>query len=143
VQGEIHSANETRFRNRIIYITRLSNKKRLDFLHLNLSASYWLFYNIGGSPIRYFDKAGAVVTRKSPDGFHRGRLILAANSKLSKHLSLSVYYMRQQEFNFLSNEYRKVNVVNPNTGRIARAFDDYNVAGITLSYNIDLYKLKK
>jgi Protein of unknown function (DUF2490) len=142
IQAEIHSANETRFRNRIIYITRLSNKNRIDFLNLNLSASYWLFYNIGGNTIRYFDKAGNVVARNSPDGFHRGRLFLTANSKISKQFSASVYYMRQQEFNLFTPEWRKINIVNPQTGNIGRSFDNYNVAGLSLLYDINLYKSK-
>ncbi|MEQ1797716.1 MAG: DUF2490 domain-containing protein [Lacibacter sp.] len=143
LQAEIHSANETRFRNRIIYITRVSNKKRFDFLRLNVSAAYWLFYNTGGNAINYYDKDGAVVARNTPNGLHRGRLFLTANSKLTKDLSLSLYYMQQQEFNLLSGNYHQMNVVNPLTGKTARAFDNYNVVGLSLSYDLDLYKKKK
>lgn len=143
IQAEKHSEQETRYRYRLVYITRLSNKERIPFLNLTLAASFWLYYNIGGNDLRYFDKSGAVILRQSPDGFHRGRLFFTASSKINKHFSFSLYYMKQQEFNLFSSPYREMNVVNPNTGNISRPFDNYNVAGATLSYDINLYKSKK
>ena len=143
IQAEQHSLSETRFRNRIIYITRFSNSKRFDFLNLSLSASYWLFYNMGGNRLRYFEKTGEVVARNTPDGFHRGRLYLTANSKVTDNFSVSLYYMHQQEFNLFSNQFRQINVTNPSTGRISRAFDNYNVTGVSLFCNLDLYQNSK
>lgn len=145
VQAEYHSSAETRFRYRFIYITRFSNKKEIPFMHLTLSASYWLYYNLGGNEIRYFDKSGTVLTRHSPDGFHRGRLYFNVASKVAKGLSFNLYYMKQNEFNFFSPEFRKMNIVNPATGKITRSFDSYNVSGISLLYDINLYpsKIKK
>ncbi len=139
LQLEKHSSSETRFRNRYIYITRLSTRKRLPFLNSSLSAAYWLFYNSGGNKIRYYNDNGDVVARNSPDGFHRGRLYLTANSKLSQTLSVAVYYMRQQEFNLFSTPYRQIAVVSPTTGKVSREFDNYNVAGISLLFNFKLY----
>jgi Protein of unknown function (DUF2490) len=144
IQGEIHSATETRYRNRIIWTSRLAPRKRLDFLNLLPSVSYALFYNIGGSPIQYYDaKTGLPVVKQTPDGFHRGRLMLNLNSKINSHLTLSMYYMAQREFNLFTAEYRKINIVKPVTGRVTRAFDDYNVAGLTLTYDINLYPSNK
>ncbi len=139
VQGEYHSPGETRYRYRFIYITRLSNRKEIPLLHLTLSATYWLYYNQGGNQIRYFNKTGAIVTRHSPDGLHRGRLYLAAGSKVAKGLTVSLYYMQQNEFNLLSSEFRQMNVANPATGKITRPFDSYRVAGLSLLYDINLY----
>lgn len=143
IQAEWHSKEENRFRNRIIWISRIGNRKRLPFLNLNLSASYWLYYNLGGSTIRYFDPAGTVIMRQSPDGFHRGRLYLTASSRINRNFSLSVFYMNQNEFNLLSTEYRKINIVNPATGKTTRSFDKYNVAGLSLSYEFKTYSKKK
>ena len=143
LQGEIHDQAENRYRYRIIWLTRLSPRKRLDFLNLSPSISYNLFYNIGGDPINYYDEDGNVIARQTPDGFHRGRLTLSLNSKISKSFSISVYYMHQQEFNLFSSELRKMNIENPVTGKVARRFDNFNVAGLTLSYDINLYKTKK
>lgn len=142
IQGEIHSSNETRYRNRVVYITRVGTQKRLEFLRLSPSVAYSLYYNIGGNQIQYFDKTGIPTIRQSPDGFHRGRLSINMNSKISKTFSLTLYYMMQREFNLFSNEYHKMNVVNPATGKVIRPFDDYNVIGTTLALNFDVYKKK-
>lgn len=143
IQGEVHSANETRYRYRLIYITRLATKKRLDFLKLSPSVSYSLYYNIGGNPIQYYDKNESPAVLQTPDGFHRGRLSFNLNSKITKHFSFALYYMIQREFNFLTDNYNKMNVPDPNTGKIVRPFHDYNVIGTTLSFDFDLYKKKK
>jgi len=143
IQGEINSIDETRFRNRLIYIVRVSNKKRFDFLDLTLSATYWLYYNIGGNKIRYYNNTGNIIARNSPDGFHRGRLYLNANSKISRSFSISLYYMNQQEFNLFTPELRKVNVANPVSGKITRQFDNFNTIGLSLIYDINLFKTKK
>lgn len=140
IQGEVHSPNETRYRYRGVYITRLATKKRLTFLKLSPSASYSLYYNIGGQPIQYYDKDGIAATRQTPDGFHRGRLSLNLNSKIARHLSFGVYYMMQREFNLLVDDYHKINVVNPATGKTTRRFNDYNVIGTTLSYDLNFFK---
>lgn len=142
IQGEIHSSNETRYKYRLIYITRFSTKRRLDFLRLSPSVSYSLFYNIGGDPIQYYDKNEVIAVKQTPDGFHRGRLSFNLNSRITKNLSLSVYYMMQREFNLFTNEYHKINIVNPVTGGIIRRFQDYNVIGTTLSLDFNLYKKK-
>lgn len=140
LQGEWHSPSETRFRERIIFISRINNRKRLDFLNLTLSATFWMYYNIGGNQLRYFDDQGTVIGRNTPDGFHRYRLFLNASSRISKNFSVSLYVMRQQEFNLTNSEFNKINVVHPVTGRVYRPFSNFNVAGINLAYDIQLYK---
>ncbi len=142
LQGEVHSFNENRYRYRIIYIARLATKRRLNFLKLSPSVSYWLFYNIGGKQIQYYDKNGDPTVQQTPDGFHRGRLFVNLNSKISNYLSVSLYYMMQREFNLFSNEYHKMNILNPNTGKIVRPFNNYNVVGATISLNFDIYNKK-
>lgn len=136
VQGEMHTA-EKNYNYRIIYITRFSPKHRFGFLQLSPSISYWLFYNIGGRAIQYFDESGSPLAKETPDGFHRGRFILNLNSKVNKNLSVSLYYLNQHEFNLTGND---VNVVNPQNGKIARPFSNYQVAGVSLSLAFDLYK---
>lgn len=142
IQGELHSSNETRFRSRIRFTTRLTTKKRLNFLRLRPSVSYSLFYNIGGNPINYYDENAAFAVRQTPDGFHRGRLSLNLNSRITKNLSVSLYGMMQREFNLFSDDYHKINVVNPVSGKIDRKFDNYNVIGTSATFNFDLYKKK-
>ncbi len=139
IQGEIHTANQKGNSYRIIYMTRFAPRKRLDFLRLSPSVSYWLYYNIGGNAIQYFDEGGSPLVKETPDGIHRGRFILNLNSKISNNLSLSLYYMNQHEFNFIGND---INVVDPNTGKVARPFNNFQVAGLSLSFSLDLYKKK-
>ena len=49
--------------------------------------------------------------------------------------------MNQQEFNFLTPDNRKMNVISPVTGKVYRAFDKYNVLGVTGI--LELKKTKK
>ncbi len=140
IQGELHSSKETNYKYRILYITRLTTKKRFGFLRLKPSISYWLFYNIGGRPIKYYDENENFVVQQTPDGFHRGRLSLNLNSKVTNNLNITLYTMMQREFNLFSNDYRKINVLNPIRGRIIRPFNNYNVIGITATLNFDLHK---
>lgn len=137
VQAEKHSVNERRFDYRLIFITRLELRKRLEFLSLSPSVSYWVFYNIGGSAIQYYNPEGQPTVKVAPDGMHRARLWVNLNSKISDAVSVSVYYLRQFEFNLVGQETR-INVTNPVTGKIARPYSNYNVAGITLKLNLDL-----
>ncbi|MBI5858850.1 MAG: DUF2490 domain-containing protein [Sphingobacteriales bacterium] len=144
IQGEIHSKNETRYHHRVIFGTRVSPKKRLNFLKLSPSAAYSLYYNIGGNPLQYYDsKTGAPTVKQTPDGFHRGRFTFTLNSKLSGVFSLSVFYMTQREFNLFTPENRRMNIIKPTNGKIIRPFDDFNVAGLTLTCDLDLYRAKK
>lgn len=141
LQTEVHDAAETRYHYRFILHSRLSTRKRLDFLRLSPSVSYSLFYNLGGSPVQYYDmKTGAPTVSQTPDGFHRGRLMFSLNSKLSNNFSLSAYFMAQREFNFLTGTNQAMNVTRPTNGRIQRPFDNYNVAGLTLQYELKCYK---
>lgn len=137
LQGERHSANENRFDYRFIYITRLGLRKRLDFLRLAPSVSYWLFYNVGGSRIQYYDDSGQPSVKESSVGIHRSRLMINLNSKVSDLLSVSAYYLRQDEFNLFTAN-RGINVVNPGNGKVTRPFNNYNVIGMSLKINIDL-----
>lgn len=142
IQGEYHSANESRFRERIVFNTRISNRKRIEPVGLTLSASFWLYYNIGGTSIRYFDKAGNTLLRNQPDGLHRYRLYLNAAKRITDHFSITLYYIHQQEMNWFADEFHQINVVNPATGKVSRPFSNYDVAGLSLTYDIDLYKKK-
>lgn len=142
LQAEKHSANETRFDYRLIYITRLGLRKRLDFLRLAPSVSYWLYYNIGGNPIAHYNNNGQLIGRSTADGLHRYRVQFNLNSKINQYVAASVYYMLQNEFNLGSNELKYMNVKNPSTGNTARRFDNFHVAGISLAFNLSIYNTK-
>ena len=142
IRAEYNTFEETRFRERVILATRLAMRKRLHFLKIQPSISYSLYYNIGGNSIKYFDKSAVVVAQHSPDGFHRGRLTLTLQSKINKLLFLSVYYMKQEEFNLLNSSTRKMNVLDPIRNRVLRPFNNFNAAGLTLEINLSpLFKI--
>jgi hypothetical protein len=134
---ETNSANERRFRQRIAFSTRVGLRKRLDFLNLAPAITYTMFYNIGGSPIRYYDENEQLIARQSPDGVHRSRLTLSLNSKVNDYLRITLYYMRQQEFNFLNSDTRKMNVYDPVRNRTLRPFDNFNTLGLSLNVSLE------
>lgn len=143
LQFERHTLQEDRYRYRIIYVTRFAPAKRLKFLRLAPSVSYMLYYNIGGDPIQYYDDQGDKTVSQPPNGFHRGRIYVNLNSKITTNFSVSLYYMRQNEFNFLTPADRRMNYVKPGGTTVRRPFDEYNVLGLSLMYNFNLYKSKK
>ena len=96
-----------------------------------------MFYNIGGGTIRYYDKNEQLIARQSPDGFHRGRLTVNFNSKVNKYLRIGLYYMRQQEFNFLTSDTRKMNVYDPVRDRTLRPFKNFNAVGLSAQFNLN------
>lgn len=134
---ETNSGNENRFRQRIIYTARIGLRKRLDFLNLSPSVAWSMFYNIGGNPIRYYDKNAQLIARQTPDGLHRSRLTINLNSKVNDYLRVSLYYMRQQEFNLFVHDTRKMNVYDPVRNRILRPFNNYNTLGVTAQIVLD------
>jgi hypothetical protein len=136
VQFETHSQEERRFDHRVILSNRLGLRKRLDFLGVAPSLTYSLFYNIGGGNIRYFNDEGEEIARKPANGFHRGRILANFNFKISDPIRLSLYYMHQHEFNLGFSATNKINVLNPNTGRIQRPFNNYHVIGMSVSYQL-------
>ena len=136
VHWEINSANETRFHERIVLSTRFGLRKRLDFLKLSPSIRYSLYYNLGGSQVQYYDAALNPVVLQSPNGFHRGRLLINFNSKITKQISVSLFYLNQKEFNFLTGQYKEVNYFDPVKQRIRKPFNDYNAIGVTLNITL-------
>jgi Protein of unknown function (DUF2490) len=134
---ETNSRNENRFRQRFIVSTRLGLRKRLDFLNLSPSVMYSLFYNMGGTPIRYYNESKELVARQTPDGFHRGRITFNLSSKINDYVRVSVFYMRQHEFNFLVGENRRMNVFDPVRNRTLRPFNNFNVIGLSLNVSLD------
>lgn len=136
LQLETHNDQESRFDQRIISSSRLGLRKRIDFLKAAPSLSYSLFYNIGGNPIRYFDEQGEEIDRKSANGIHRARIMGSFNFKLSTPLRLTVYYINQHEFNLVLSDTNKINIPNPNTGRVQRPFNNQHIVGVSLSYQL-------
>ncbi|HWJ92029.1 MAG TPA: DUF2490 domain-containing protein [Flavisolibacter sp.] len=136
LQAEFHNKTEARYHQRYIFTNSLSLRSRFSPLRLRPSVSYSLYYNVGGTPIQYYDQIGEPTVSRTPDGFHRGRFYARLNSRISTHVQLTLYYMNQSEFNFLTPDDKKINAFNPATGKISRPFEDYNVAGLSLQLSL-------
>ncbi len=135
IQAETFSRPTGKFKHRVIISSKIGLRKRMDFLNLSPSVGYALYYNIGGKDLQYYDGNKRPAVKQSPDGFHRGRFNVTLSSRVNKHLSLSLYYFNQHEFNFIAGEYRRIHVERPN-GKITRRFNNYNAAGITMNITI-------
>jgi Protein of unknown function (DUF2490) len=136
LQAEMHSKNESRYQYRFIVSSRFNLKKRFSALNLAPSVTGFVFYNIGGKELQYYDNNKQPVVKQAPDGFHRARLLFNLNSKINDRFNISLYYMVQREFNILNDANHNINYFNPVTGKIVRPFDNYNVAGLTLGFNL-------
>jgi Protein of unknown function (DUF2490) len=136
IQAEMHSNNETRYHYRAVLSSRINLKSRLTPLRLAPSVTGFVFYNMGGKAIQYYDSNKQPIAKQTPDGIHRARLLFNLNSKISDRFNISLYYMMQKEFNLANNPYHNMNIINPVSGKTIRPFDNYNVAGITLGINL-------
>jgi hypothetical protein len=136
LQAEWHSKNETRYQYRFVASSRIYLKKRLTTLNLAPSITGFVFYNLGGKEVQYYDSNKQPSVKQAPDGFHRARLQFTVNSKISDKFNISFYYMLQREFNISNDVNHSINYYNPVTNKIIRPFDNYNVAGITLGISL-------
>ncbi|RMG24333.1 MAG: DUF2490 domain-containing protein [Bacteroidetes bacterium] len=135
---EQHTKKEKKYRLRLIYTFYLKPKSLVnlgDFKFMPF-ASTRLYYNIGGSPISQYNAEGKRVVKQSPDGLHRFRGTLGIYFRPTKSLKLTLYSMLQEEFNtpWDIQNHRRINVVNPRTGRVSRAFSNKLVLGISIKY---------
>ena len=135
---EKHNQVERRYAARLIYSFYIRPKSSIKIIGLKFMPffSSQLFYNIGGNPISQYNEAGDRVGRYSPEGLHRFRSRLGFYVKPVKRLRFTFYIMMQEEFNtpMATKNYRAINVTNPETGRITRAFNNKYVMGVSLKY---------
>jgi len=125
----------------------VTNKWRYVNKKLPLRASPYikqqLFYYQGGSPITYwlpgdeFEEGGPDFIENAPNGWHRYRFTAGLRVRLAKNLYSSVFYTLQREFNTGLAPYRELNVSNKSGTRIKRAFNNYALLGVSLSYTLD------
>ncbi len=105
-----------------------------------------LFYFFDGMPIVYRDSDNKIVDYASTDGIHRARLKVGVRFvpiKNKKSIKVILYYMAQKEFNIkgVGNE---INVLTPaeinanylGKQKVLYPFNDYNVFGVHLLFNI-------
>lgn len=143
---EYFSKLETKYRARILYTFRLQADERTEILpdvKIAPYAAFRLYYNIGGDPIDQFSETGSFLHEKAPYGLHRLRLFAGISARIKKAWFVSPYILFQQEFNTDFSRTHAMNVENPETGSIKRAFKNYFAFGISTRYFIRIKKKEK
>lgn len=98
-----------------------------------------LYYYLNGLPVNYYEN-GELVIRRSPNDFHRFRVMLGLRAKPSRAMRLNLFAMWNKEFNNPLTNYRDINVPNRTGTSILRDFNNYFVLGTSLSFRMDLRK---
>lgn len=109
-----------------------------------------IYFYLNGHPVIYRNNNNKIETYKSPNGFHRFRIKSGFSLKpfrKLKDLSLTIYYMYQQEFNIngLGND---LNVIGngsstltypftPDLTNLINHFNNYSVYGFHIHYDLD------
>lgn len=143
---EYFSKLETKYRARILYTFRLQADERTKILPKVKIAPYGafrLYYNIGGDPIKQYSETGDFLYEKAPYGLHRLRLFAGISARVNKVWFISPYILFQQEFNTDFSRNHAMNVVNPETGKIKRAFQNYFALGVSTRYFFRVKKKEK
>ena len=132
---EQHTAAETRYSSRILYSLTIRPKSTWISKDWRLTpfADFDLYYNLGGNPISQYDERGEKVGKMAPYGFHRARFKLGVSAKPWRNFKLTLYGMYQREFNtpHAIRHFHQINVENPNSGNVSRAFSNYFVVGLS------------
>ncbi len=148
VKLEKHGSKEKKYNYRVIYSFYVRPRSDLIVPKIRLTPffSSQFFYNIGGKPISQYDMEGNKLGKFEPNGWHRLRLRTGFYIKPIKHLKLTFYGIYQKEFNtgWAVKNHRQINVQNPKSGNISRAYKNYFVLGVSAKYYLPkIGKLKK
>lgn len=138
---EYFSKQETKYRARLIYTLKAQSKKRKKLgKHLKVAPyiACRIYYNIGGEPIKQYQISNEIVEEKVPYGFHRARVYLGLSSRIKSSCFLSFYSIFQQEFNTYFSRNHAINILNPETGKINRPFNNYIAVGASFRYILRL-----
>jgi hypothetical protein len=132
--GEHHFTPVAKFQQRYYYSLKTYYRNKDLPLELRPYITQKLMYYRGGNPIPVDDDDEIIFIR--PNGLHAYRLQAGVRVTPMDRLNVSLYYMRQFEFNapFFGGE--ELNVTNAMTGKTAAPFYNFGVIGISLSYRL-------
>ncbi len=134
VNAEYHFKPQKKYRWRILPQIRIRPKS--DFIGISPFISCRLYYFYGGEALKMYNHKGEVMKECPPYGFHRVRLNTGFVYKINKSLFFKSQLSRQQEFNTMFAYKHRINILNPETGKIKRAFNNYWLIGCSLTYVI-------
>lgn len=91
---------------------------------------------LDGIPANYYDiVTGEIVKTSPPNGLHRYRIKAGVRFKpTKKRFYVTPYFFYQREFNTGLLPGNDLQIINPNTGSFSYTFNNYFVAGISLTY---------
>lgn len=148
-QVEKYFPIQPKFGARLVLTNKWSYSNRKWPLRMSPFVRNQLYYYQGGKPIVYWlpeeefevGEEGEVEEsiEQSPNGWHRYRFSFGVRSKLSKQLALSLFYIKQIEFNTGWAPYRALNVYNKSQTRIKRPFNNYSLIGLSLVFTLKTY----
>ncbi len=134
LKTEYHFRPQNKYRIRILPQLRLRSRKKLA--GITPFISFRLYYYLGGDPIKQYNHKGQVMQEVAPYGFHRFRLSTGCTYRLGKSIFAKVKLTSQREFNTIFAYKHRINVLNPETGKISRPFNHYWMFGFGLTYVI-------
>ncbi len=134
VKTEYHFRSQDKFRIRILPQFRLRTRQK--FAGFTPFASLRLYYYLGGEAIKQYNHAGVIMQEVAPYGFHRARLSIGSTYKVSSRLFLKLQLTSQKEFNTIFAYKHRINVLNPETGKVERPFNNYKIFGLGITYII-------
>ena len=134
--AEHHFTQRSKFQQRYYY--------RLDLYYRNTKLPWRLrpfldqklYWYSGGKPLQYYYADGEPAKLESPDGLHAYRIKTGLKLYPSDNFLLSVYYLKQKEFNTELFGSRDINSINPNSNSIRRTFYNFSVIGLSCTYKL-------
>jgi hypothetical protein len=97
-----------------------------------------LYYYFDGAPLTYYGENGEVLAYQAPNDLHRVRITSGIVFKPFKKWNMALYYAWNKEFNTGLFETRALNIPSKNGSRIKYPFNNYNVLGVSFTYQLKL-----
>ena len=137
IVGEYHFTQRSKWQERYYYRLDLEyrNKHHMPWkMRPFISQKFYWYRN--GRLLQYYDAGGNKTDLRSPNGLHAYRFQAGIKVYPIKKWHFTFYYLKQKEFNSSLFGSKEINSLNPNSGKIRRAFYDFAVLGFTLSHKL-------
>lgn len=134
--AEHHFTERSKFQQRYYY--------RLDLYYRDINLPWRLrpfidqklYWYSGGRPLQYYNDDGDPTKLESPNGLHAYRIKAGLKLYPSDKFILTLYYLKQIEFNSELLGSRDINSINPNSNSVSRRFYNFSVIGLSCTYKL-------
>lgn len=93
-----------------------------------------LYWYQGGRDLQYYGDDGTKLEKVPPNGLHAYRGKIGVKLYPIKNMNLSLYLLKQEEFNTSLFGTRDINSLNRKKNKIRRKYYDYTVFGLSATY---------